>query len=68
MNVDRKWNLNQLLFFFANDTALVADSEKLKKMVEEFGRVFERRKVRVNEIKSKVIKYTMWREWMRNDW
>ena len=42
-----RFEINQLLF--ANDTALVADSEKkLCRMVSEFGRVCERRKLRVN--------------------
>ena len=38
-------------------TALVADSdEKLGRLVSEFGRVCERRKLRVNEGKSKVMR------------
>ncbi len=39
VNADgREWNLSQLLF--ADDTALVADSERmLRQLVEEFGRV-----------------------------
>ena len=42
-----RFEINQLLF--ADDTALVADSEeKLGREVSEFGRVFERRKLRVN--------------------
>ena len=46
--------INQLLF--AEDTALVADSEdKLCRLVSEFGRVCERRKLRVNVGKSKVM-------------
>ena len=36
------------MIFFTDDTALVADSEKLCRLVSEFGRVFERRKLRVN--------------------
>ena len=41
---------------FANDTALVADSEKkLYRLVSEFGRVCERRKFRVNASKHKVM-------------
>ena len=53
----REWNLNQLLF--ADDTALVADSEvRLRQLVEEFGRVCSRRKLRVNESKSKVMRCT----------
>ena len=44
---------------FAYDTALVADGEeKLQKLVEEFGRVCERRKLRVNMNKSKVMRCT----------
>ena len=58
--VDRSgglWEVNQLLF--ADDTALVADSEeKLKRLVSEFGRVCERRKLRVNVAKSKVMRCT----------
>ena len=47
--------INQLLF--ADDTALVADSEnKLCRLVSEFGRVCERRKLRVNVGKSKVMR------------
>ncbi len=55
MNADgREWNLNLL---FADDTTLVADSEgRFRRLVEEFGRVCKRRKLRVNETKSKVIK------------
>lgn len=35
---------------FADETALVVDSEEhpRRKLVEEFGKVWERRKVRVN--------------------
>ena len=41
---------------FADDTALVADSEeKLCRLVSEFGRVCERRKLRVNVGKSKLL-------------
>ena len=47
--------INQLLF--ADDTALVADSEKkLCRLVSEFCRVYERRKWRVNVGKSKVMR------------
>ena len=49
------FEINQLLF--ADDTALVADSEeKLCRLVSEFGRVCEIRKFRVNVGKSKVIR------------
>ena len=49
-----RFEINQLLF--ADDTALVADSsEKLCRLVSEFGRVCERRKLRVNVGKSKVM-------------
>ena len=54
---DRMWELCQLLF--ADDAVFVADSEeKLRRLVEEFGRVCERRKLRVNVGKSKVMKCT----------
>ena len=47
--------INQLLF--ADSTALVADSEeKLCRLVNEFGRVCERRELTVNVCKSKVMR------------
>ena len=50
-----RFEINQLLFPY--DTALVADSEeKLCILVSEFGRVCERRKLRVNAGKSKVMR------------
>ena len=50
-----RFERNQLLF--ADDTALVADSEeKLCRLVSEFGRVCERRKLRVNVGKRKVMR------------
>ena len=50
-----RFEINQLLF--ADDTALVADSEEmLCRLVSEFGRVCERRKLRVNVGKSKVMR------------
>ena len=50
-----RFEINQLLF--AYDTALVAYSEeKLVRLVGEFGRVSERRKLRVNVGKSKVMR------------
>ena len=50
-----RFEINQLLF--TGDTALVADSEvKLCRLVSEFGRVCERRKLRVNVGKSKVMR------------
>ena len=54
---DSEWELNQMLF--ADDTVVVADSErKLCQLVTEFGRVCERRKLRVNVGKSKVMRCT----------
>lgn len=54
---DHEWEVNQLLF--ADDTVLVADTEeKLDRLVTEFGRVCERRKLRVNVGKSKVMRCT----------
>ena len=50
-----RFEINQLLF--ADDTTLVADSEeKLYRLVGEFGRVCERRKLKVNVDKSKVMR------------
>ena len=49
-----RFEINQLLF--ANDTALVTASEKLCRLVSKFGRVCERRKLRVNVGKSKVMR------------
>ena len=51
-----RFEINQLLF--ADDTALVADSEeKLCRLVSEFGRVCKTRKLRVNFIYSFHISY-----------
>ena len=50
-----RFEINQVLF--GDDTALVADSEdKLRTLVSEFGRVCERRKLRVNVGNSKDMK------------
>ena len=50
-----RFGISQLLF--TDDKALVADSEdKLCKLVSEFGRVYERRNLRVNVRKSKVMR------------
>ena len=50
-----RFEINQLLF--ADDTALVADSEeKLCRLVNEFGRVCEHRKLRVDIGKSEVMR------------
>ena len=49
-----RFEINRLLL--ANDTALVADSvEKLCRLVSEFGRVCERKKMRVN-VGNKVMR------------
>ena len=54
---DGVWEINQLLF--ADDTVLIANSEKeLRQLVTEFGKVCERRKLRVNVNKSKVMRCT----------
>ena len=53
-NVGRFEKKQQL---FADDTALVAGSEeKLCRLVNEFGRVCERRNLRVNVVKNKVMR------------
>ena len=50
-----RFEINQLLL--PDDTALVTDSEeKLCRLVSEFGRVCEMRKLRVNAGKSKVMR------------
>ena len=50
-----RFEINQLLF--ADDTALVVDSEKkLCRFMSEFGRVYEKRKLRVNVFESKVMR------------
>ena len=49
-----RFEINQLLS--ADDTALVADSEQKCRLVNEFGRVCERRKLRVNVGKNKVMR------------
>ena len=49
-----EWEVSQLLF--ADDTALVAGTEeKLQRLVDEFGVVCKRRKLKVNVGKSKVM-------------
>jgi hypothetical protein len=54
-NSGGEWQVNQ----YAYDTALIADKEcKLQKLVSEFGRVCERRKLSVNVAKSKVMMLT----------
>jgi len=51
---EAKWKLNTLLF--ADDTVLVAENERdLQKLVEEFNTVCQRRKLKVNVKKSKVM-------------
>ena len=58
------WCINQLLF--ADDTALVAESEEdLKRLVQEFGRVCKRRKLKVNVGKSKVMRCSRVRDGRR---
>ena len=54
---DNRWELDQLLF--VDDDVVVADSErKLCQFVIEFGTVCERRKLRMNEGKSKFMRCT----------
>ena len=54
---DNEWELNQLMF--ADDTVVVADSErKLCQLVTEFRSMCERRKLQVNVGKSKVMRCT----------
>ena len=51
-----RFEINHYLLF-ADNTVLVADSEeRLCRVVSEFGRVCERRKLRVNVGKSKVMR------------
>ena len=58
------FEINQLVF--ADDTALVSDSqEKLCRLVSEFGRVCERRKLRVNVGKSKLMRCSRYGNWDR---
>ena len=53
--IGSRFEINKLLF--ADDTALVADSEeKLCRLVSQFCRVCERRKLRVNVGESKVMR------------
>ncbi len=55
MSIDNaKWKISNMLF--ADDTVLLAESERdLKKLVNEFSNVCERRKLKVNVGKSKVM-------------
>ena len=43
----------------ADDTALAVDSEKFCHLLEDFDRVCRRNKVKINEIKSKMMKCTI---------
>ena len=59
-----RFQINQLLF--ADDTARLADSEeKLCRLVSKFGRVCERRKLKVNIGKSKVMRCSRYGNWSR---
>ena len=59
-----RFEIKQLLF--AYNTALVADSEeKLLRLVSEFGRVCERRTLRVTVCKSKVMRCSRYGNWGR---
>ena len=50
----KEWEIYKLLY--ADDTVLIADSEEqLQKMVNVFGKVCWRRKLKVNAAKSKVM-------------
>ena len=49
-----RFEVNQLLF--ADDIAVVADSEEKCRLVSEFGRVRARRKLRENVGKSKLMR------------
>ena len=52
MRMGKKFEINQLLF--ADDTALVADSEeKLCRLVSEFGRA------RIKNVESKMVGWTV---------
>ena len=54
---DGRFEINQLIF--ADDTALMADSEeKLCRFVNEYGRVCEKRKLRVKVGKSEVMRFS----------
>ena len=57
-----RFEINQLLF--ADVTALVADpEEKLCRLVSEFGRVCERKKLRVNVGNSKAMRCSRYETW-----
>ena len=46
-----------ILLMFADDTVLLGDTEELlERLVQLFGRVCQRRKLLVNETKSKIMK------------
>ena len=60
-----RFEINQLLF--AADTVPAADSEgKLCRLVSEFGRVWERRKLRVNVGKSKLMRCSRYANGVEN--
>ena len=50
-----EWKVDWLIF--ADDTVLLGDSEKkLERLLLEFGRVCQRKKLSVSETKSKIMK------------
>mgnify|MGYP001954116127 CR=1 FL=1 len=54
-----KWEVSQLLF--ADNTVLVEDSkENLERLVNELGRVCNRKKQKVNAAKNKAMQYQRW--------
>ena len=57
---DIEWKIDQLLF--ADDAGLKAGTQKLSCSVRKFGRVCERKKLKINVGKSEVLKFSSSRE------
>ena len=55
MEGDGEENKEESQLLFAEDTMLVEDSKKLERLVEVFGWVCRRRKLKVNKAKSNVM-------------
>ncbi len=62
---DEEWIVNQLLF--ANDTAVVADTEKLTGLVKEYEWMCKRRKLK-ERLGNEVYQGIRWLDECKDEW